>query len=128
MAVALYTDSLQPILLTAKDQGPAFGAFYSLRFQSPYFISLTPIRKNDPLRSLDLMVPSLSNKDRVHVDLRMSKPDHRIVLFLDGVMIKEWIDPAGIHRGRNGPAFCPECRRLHQVEPFARHRVERSVG
>jgi hypothetical protein len=98
LAVALYTDSLQPILLTSKDQGPGFGAFYSLRLQSPYFISLTPIRVNDPIRSLgDLIVPSLSNRDRVHLDLRISKPDHRIVLFLDGVMIKEWITPPGFN-------------------------------
>jgi hypothetical protein len=106
VAVALYTDSLQPILLAAKDQGPAFGAFYSLRFQSPYFISLTPIRKNEVSRSLgDLIVPSLSNRDRVHIELRMSKPDHRIVLFLDGVMIKEWIDSAGFRGEGTGLRF-----------------------
>jgi hypothetical protein len=105
IAVALYTDSLQPILLTAKDQGPAFGAFYSLRFTSPYFISLMPIRKNDPLRSLELMVPSLNNKDHIHVDLRMSKPDHRVVLFLDGAMIKEWIDPVGFTAEGKGMRF-----------------------
>jgi hypothetical protein len=106
VAVALYTDSLQPILLAAKDSGPDFGAFYSLRFQSPYFIGLTPIRKNDPIRSLgDLIVPSLSNRDRIHVDLRMSKPDHRVVLFLDGVMIKEWITPAGFTAEGKGLRF-----------------------
>jgi hypothetical protein len=94
LAVALFTDSLQPISLPTKDQGPDFGAFYSLRFQSPYFIAMTPIRKNEPIRSLgDLIVPSLSNRDRAHIDLRMSKPDHRIVLFLDGALIKEWITP-----------------------------------
>ncbi|HUD47187.1 MAG TPA: hypothetical protein VMR33_10175 [Candidatus Baltobacteraceae bacterium] len=106
LAVALYTDSLQPILLAAKDQGPDFGAFYSLRIQSPYFIALTPIRKNDVSRSLgDLIVPSLSNRDRVHIDLRISKPDHRIVLFLDGVMIKEWITPAGFNAEGTGLRF-----------------------
>jgi hypothetical protein len=106
LAVALYTDSLQPILLTAKEQGPDFGAFYSLRFQNAVFISLMPIRKKDPLRSLgDLIVPSLSNKDRVHIDLRMSKPDRRIVLFLDGVLVKEWIDPAGFTGEGTGMRF-----------------------
>jgi hypothetical protein len=96
LSVGLYTDSLQPILLTEKDNGPDFGGFYSLRFQSTVFISCTPIRKKDPLRSLgDLVVPSLNNKDRVHVDLRASKPDHRILLFLDGVLAKEWNDPGG---------------------------------
>ena len=106
VAVALYTDSLQPILLAAKDQGPVFGAFYSLRLQSPYFISLTPVRKNDPIRSLgDLIVPSLNNRDRIHVDLRISKPDHRIVLFLDGVMIKEWLSPEGFTAEGTGLRF-----------------------
>ncbi len=105
VAVALYTDSLQPILLANKDQGPAFGAFYSLRFLSPYFVSLTPISKNDPLRTLELMVPSLSNKDRIHVDLRMSKLEHRIVLLLDGVMIKEWTDPTGFTAEGTGLRF-----------------------
>jgi hypothetical protein len=96
LAVALYTDSLQPILLTAKDQGPAFGAFYSLRIQSPYLIDLTPISKGEPSRSLgELIVPSLSNRDRAHIDLRVSKPEHRVVLFLDGVMIKQWTAPTG---------------------------------
>ena len=108
IALALYTDSLQPILLTAKDQGPAFGAFYSLRIQSPYLIDLMPIRKNDPNRSLgELIVPSLSNRDRAHIDLRISKPDHRIVLFLDGVMIKQWASP---------PDFTPQGTGLRFVQ------------
>jgi hypothetical protein len=106
IAIALYTDSLQPISLPTKDQGPEFGAFYSLRFQSPYFIALTPIRKGDPIRSLgELIVPSLSNRDRIHIDLRMSKPDHRIVLFLDGALIKEWITPPDFTAQGTGMRF-----------------------
>ena len=34
LAIALYTDSLLPILLTAKDQAPDFGGFYSLRLHN----------------------------------------------------------------------------------------------
>lgn len=106
IAVALYTDSLQPIRLADKDQGPDFGAFYSLRFQSPYFIAMTPIRKGEPIRSLgDLIVPSLSTRDRAHIDLRISNPDHRIVLFLDGVMIKEWVCPPGFTAEGKGLRF-----------------------
>jgi hypothetical protein len=106
LAIAFYTDSLQPILLTGKDSGPDFGAFYSLRFLNTVVVSLTPIRKKEPLRSLgDLMVPSLSGKDRVHVDVRMSKPDHRFVLFFDGALVKEWIDPAGFAGDGTGIRF-----------------------
>ncbi len=97
LAIALYTDSLQPILLTAKDQAPAFGAFYSLRIQSPYLIDIMPISKNEPNRSMgELIVPALSNRDRAHIDVRVSKPDHRVVLFLDGVMIKQWTAPPAV--------------------------------
>ncbi|HEY3915926.1 MAG TPA: hypothetical protein VGN61_15670 [Verrucomicrobiae bacterium] len=106
LAIALYTDSLQPILLTGKDQGPDFGAFYSLRFQNTVVVSLMPIRKKDPLHSLgDLIVPALNNKDRVHVDIRMSKPDHRIVLYFDGALVKEWIDPQGFSGDGTGMRF-----------------------
>ncbi|HEY3856791.1 MAG TPA: hypothetical protein VGO67_20595 [Verrucomicrobiae bacterium] len=106
LAVALYTDSLQPILLTAKDQGPAFGAFYSLRISSPYLIDLTPISKDVPSRSMgELIVPALSNRDRAHIDLRISKPDHRVVLFLDGVMIKQWTAPGGFTPQGTGLRF-----------------------
>jgi hypothetical protein len=49
LAIALYTDSLQPILLTDKENGPDFGGFYSLRFANTVFVTLTPIRKKDPL-------------------------------------------------------------------------------
>src|SRR5208282_5888179 len=76
LAVALYTDSLQPIALAQKETGPDFGGFYSLRFTYTVTIGLTPIRKKDPLRSLgDLIVPSLNQRDRLHLDLRVSKPD-----------------------------------------------------
>jgi hypothetical protein len=106
LAVALYTDSLQPILLTGKDEGPDFAAFYSLRFQNTVVVSLMPIRKKEPLHSLgDLIVPALNNKDRVHVDIRMSKPDHRIVLYFDGALVKEWIDPSGFSGDGTGLRF-----------------------
>lgn len=99
LAVALYTDSLQPILLTAKDQGPNFGGFYSLRFFNSAFIDLWPIRKSDHLqRQIEhsqVFYPSLTTKERVHVDLRVSKPAHKIALYLDDIPVKEWDDPEG---------------------------------
>jgi hypothetical protein len=100
LAIALYTDSLQPILLTDRENGPDFGGFYSLRFQNTVFVSLTPIRKKGPMLSLGdpFIIQSLTQKTRVQVDLRMSKADHRVALFLDGGLIKDWIDP-GVFAG-----------------------------
>ena len=96
LAVALYTDSLRPILLTAKDQAPDFGGFYSFRFQSTVLIDLWAIRKRDPVRPLgQVMDTALNGKDRLHVDLRVSKAQREIALFLDNSVVKEWIDPEG---------------------------------
>lgn len=98
LAIALYTDSLQPILLSAKDQGPEFGGFYSLRIYNSAFIDLWPIRKSDRRMQPglgQLFLPSLSNKDHIHVDLRVSKPQHKIALFIDDKPVKEWDDPEG---------------------------------
>jgi hypothetical protein len=97
LAIALYTDSLQPIRLDNKENGPDFGAFYSLRFANTVFVTLEPIRKKEPRAQLGepLIIQSLSQKERVHVDVRMSKAEHRVALFFDGMLIKDWIDPRG---------------------------------
>ena len=106
LAVALYTDSLQPIALAQKEEGPDFGGFYSLRFTYTVTIGLTPIRKKDPIRSLgDLIVPSLNQKDRLHVDVRVSKPEHRVFLYFDGALIKEWNDTNGFAGQGTGVRF-----------------------
>jgi hypothetical protein len=107
LAVALYTDSLQPVLLTDKENGPDFGGFYSLRFANTLFVTLTPIRKKEPLRPLGdpLIIQSLTQKDRVHVDLRSCKADRRVALFLDGALIKDWIDPSGFAGEGTGVRF-----------------------
>ncbi|HTA31383.1 MAG TPA: hypothetical protein VK731_12905 [Candidatus Cybelea sp.] len=107
MAIALYTDSLQPILLADKDNGPDFGGFYSLRFANTVIVTLTPIRKKDPLHALGepLIIQSLTQKDRVHVDLRMSKAERRVALFIDGMLIKDWIDPGGFAGEGSGIRF-----------------------
>jgi hypothetical protein len=107
LAVALYTDSLQPILLTDKERGPDFGAFYSLRFERTAFVTLEPIRKKDPRHMLgdQLTIQSLLQKDRAHIDLRMSKAERRVALFIDGALIKDWIDPNGFAGEGTGVRF-----------------------
>ena len=108
LAVALYTDSLLPIYLLNKDQGPDFGGFYSLRLDNANYrnIDLWPIKKNEPLHGLgQLTFPALNNKARVHVDLRVSKPQHKIALSLDDTLVKEWVDPAGFTGEGTGLRF-----------------------
>jgi hypothetical protein len=106
LAVALDTDSLQPILLTDKENGPDFGGFYSLRLGSGP-VSLSPIRKKGPLRALGdtLFVASLAQKNRAHVLLRLSRPDHRVALYLDGALVRDWIDPDGFAGEGTGVRF-----------------------
>lgn len=96
LAVALYTDSLRPVLLTEKDRAPDFGGFYSFRFQNSVLIDVLAIKKQEPIRALgQVMDATLGGKDRVHVDLRVSKAQHEIALFLDKTLVKEWIDTNG---------------------------------
>jgi hypothetical protein len=106
MAVALYTDSLQPVLLNLKDQAPDFGGFYSFCFQGTAVIDMRAIKKLDPLRSLgQLLDPSLNSKDRLHVDLRVNKAQHKITLLLDDTLVKEWVDPQGFIGEGTGMRF-----------------------
>ncbi|MGP8202089.1 MAG: hypothetical protein ACLQU4_21590 [Limisphaerales bacterium] len=108
LAIALYTDSLLPILLSAKNQAPDFGGFYSLRLDNAFYrsIDLWPIKKNEPDRRLgQLPFPFLDNKDRMHVDLRISKPQHKIALFLVDTLVKEWVDPQGFAGEGTGMRF-----------------------
>lgn len=98
LAIAIYTDSLQPVLLGAKDQAPDFGGFYSFRLQNPlsFSVDLWGIKKAAPIRYLgQSLVPAFNNKERVHVDLHINKAAHKIALSLDDVAVKEWDDPDG---------------------------------
>jgi hypothetical protein len=108
LAVALYTDSLLPVMLSAKNQAPDFGGFYSLRMDNSFYrsIDLWPIKKNDIDRRLgQLPFPNLDNQDRMHVDLRVSKPQHTIALSIDGKLVKEWVDPQGFAGEGTGMRF-----------------------
>ena len=50
-------------------------------------------------------MPSLNQKDRLHVDVRVSKPQHRIFLYFDGALIKEWNDTNGFAGEGTGVRF-----------------------
>src|SRR4051812_7904945 len=94
LAIALYSDSLQPVSLANKESAPDFGGFYSLQLNT-FSANLLPITKNDPIRYLgQASLLTLSQKSRAHIDIRPSKARHSITLLVNGELVREWIDPA----------------------------------
>ncbi len=105
VAIALYTDSLQPVNLVSKENEPDFGGFYSLQINGT-FLDLKPITKHDPLRSLgQLIIPSLGEKPRAHLDLRVNKPKGTIAFFINDALVIEWKDPQGFIGQGTGMRF-----------------------
>jgi hypothetical protein len=94
MAIAIYSDSLQPVSLANKENEPDFGGFYSLQLNT-FSANLLPITRNDPIRYLgQASLLTLSQKNRAHIDIRTSKPRHSVALLVNGELVREWIDPA----------------------------------
>jgi hypothetical protein len=92
LAFAIYTDYMQPINLANKDTEPQFSGFYSLQLNS-FSANLLPVKKNDPLRYLgQVSVPAFNQKNAAHVEIRASKPARSVALYVDGQLIKQWID------------------------------------
>lgn len=92
LAFAIYTDYMQPINLANKDTEPQFAGFYSLQLNS-FSANLLPVKKNDPLRYLgQVSVPAFNQKNAAHVEIRASKPARSVALYVDGQLIKQWID------------------------------------
>jgi hypothetical protein len=92
LAIAVYTDYLQPINLANKDTEPNFGGFYSLQLNS-FSANLLPVKKNDPLRYLgQISVPAFNQKNAAHIEIRTSKPKRTISLYVDGQLLKQWVD------------------------------------
>jgi hypothetical protein len=142
MAIALYTDSLQPVSLAAKESAPHFGGFYSFQVNSSY-LDMMPIKQTDPLKSLGaIAVPALMQRNRAHFDIRCSKKDRKIALLINGVLVKEWIDNDGfagegtamrfVHQGQGSVKLSnirirPWDGTLEEPSPAPTHRVTDSV-
>jgi hypothetical protein len=95
MAIALYAKNLQPVALGTKDTEPDFGGFYSLQINS-FVSTLMPVKQHEPLKYMgQIPVPAFSQKNSAHVEIRASKPKSSIALFVDGSLVKEWIDTEG---------------------------------
>src|SRR5581483_4344716 len=105
LAIALYTDSLRPILLMNKESGPDFGAFYSFRLGN-IVADMYPIKKHGPSISLgSVILAALGRADHAHFDIRVSKPQNKIYLLVDGVLVMQWSDPNGFEGEGTGVRF-----------------------
>lgn len=92
VAVAIYTDSMQPISLRSKETEPDFAGFYSLQMNT-YSVNLLMVNKADPLKNLgQVIVPTFSQKNNAHIALKVNKEERSITLLIDDVIVKQWID------------------------------------
>ena len=95
LAVALYTDSLQPILLAGKDDGPAFGGFYSLQLNSGY-VNMLRVKKKEALNPVGQMTAApWTQKNQSHITILASKEQNLVLLMADGKVVREWRDENG---------------------------------
>jgi hypothetical protein len=105
LSVALYTDSLQPVLIADKDNAPKFGAFYSMRFQ-PLFVDVARIKqKVDVVYLPPAVVPAFSQTNRVHIDIRARKKSNTLALMVDGQLLQVWNDTNGFVGEGSGVRF-----------------------
>lgn len=94
IAIALYANTLFPIQLAEKDNGPDFGAFYSLQVNFNT-VNLMMIKKGVPLNSMGIgFLPGIERKTSAHFMIRVNKPERTIYFFIDGNLVKMWQDPA----------------------------------
>ena len=83
LAFALYTDTLQPISLSTKENEPAFGGFYSVQVNS-YSVNLLPVKKHKPLTYLgQATVPSFRNKTKARLEFFANKAQRLIAVAID---------------------------------------------
>jgi sRNA-binding regulator protein Hfq len=106
LSLALYSDSLQPMLIADKDKLPDFGAFYSMRFQS-LFVDVARIKKKEnPIIYLPpVVVPAFSQTNRVHVEVRTRKISSTLALSINGQLLQVWHDTNGFAGEGSGVRF-----------------------
>lgn len=95
IAIALYTDFLQPIRLAEKENEPDFGGFYSLQLNS-YSLNMLVVKKDEPLRYLERGVSTvLSQARQAHVRILTDSAQASVHLEINGELVMEWRDPQG---------------------------------
>lgn len=93
LAVALYTDSLQPVRLAQTADEPPFGGFYSLQLNS-YSTQLLLVRHKEPVAQLGMaVIPLLQQTNRARVAIMTSREQRSITLLINGALSKQWVEP-----------------------------------
>lgn len=92
LAVALYTDSLQPVRLAQTADEPPFGGFYSLQLNS-FSTQLLLVRHKEPVAQLGMaVIPMLQQTNRARIGIRSSRDQKSITLLINGVPAKQWVE------------------------------------
>jgi len=105
LAIALHTDSLEPISLNARDQEPDFAPFYSL-WLSPTATELRVVPKAGAIRRLgSVFLRMTPGTNRAAVSIFASAARKSVALMIDNSVVKEWIDPEGWSAGGKGIRF-----------------------
>ena len=105
LAVALYTDSLQPVSLRAKENEPDFGGFYSLQLNNP-MVTMLLVTKKDPLKQIgQAFVPQFAQTNRAHIAIKADKTTHTILLLVNGAAVQRFVDPDGFGGQGTGVRF-----------------------
>ena len=95
LAIALYTDSLQPVRLAQTADEPPFGGFYSLQLNS-FSTQLLLVRHKDAVRQLGMVVsPTLQQTNQARIAIKSSREQKTITLLINGTVVKQWLDPEG---------------------------------
>ena len=93
LAIALYTDSLQPVRLAQTADEPPFGGFYSLQLNS-YSTQLLLVRHKEAVAQLGMaVIPMLQQTNRARVAIKSNREQKSITLLLNGVVAKQWVEP-----------------------------------
>ncbi len=95
LAIALYTDSLQPVRLAQTAEEPPFGGFYSLQLNS-YSTQLLLVRHKEAVRQLGMaVIPLLQQTNQARIAIKTSREQRTITVLINGVVAKQWVDAEG---------------------------------
>ena len=95
LAIALYTDSLQPVRLAQTAEEPPFGGFYSLQLNS-YSTQLLLVRHKEAVRQLGMaVIPQLQQTNQAHIAIKAGREQKTISMLINGVLVKQWVDTEG---------------------------------
>ena len=105
LAIALYTDSLQPVRLADTDKEPPFCPFYSLQVNS-YSTQVLLVQQGKPTRQIGMaIIPMLQQTNQARIAIKSSREQKTLTLLINGVVAKQWMDPEGFGARGTGIRF-----------------------